>query len=270
MEKSQGSVVLKTLLKSLMPHGMYQQYIRYNGSYSGNYASWSEAIQQVGGYSQQSILQQVKSANIQAINQGKFERDGAVFSEPQYRYPILAYLQKALLQDSELCVLDFGGAFGTSYRHFRHFYPNCANVSWFVIEQPEWVEEAQYLFENASELAFIKEIALMPKKPNVILLSSVLTYLANPEDILRQLQTLGAQWILIDRTPMIQSKQKKLCLQTVKYPYHAKYPAWLFPFDFFERLLQEYKIETKFSCDEGTILSREYDITFQGMGFQKK
>lgn len=262
---------VKKIIKGCLPMAIYQYYLRYirKSWFQGSYQSWQEASENIQGYSAPEIIDHIYHANVKASQTNCFERDGMLFKNPQYRYPILAYLQQLMISKGCLTVLDIGGSFGTSYRNFRHFCPQ-GNVSWHIVEQEKFSLQGRDFFEN-KELKFENDLMgfLTQKTPDIILLSSTLQYIEKPEELLVALNASRASRIVFDRTPFVLGSKKYLTIQNVKTPYCAKYPAWLFPEHWIQQYLTAYQKVDTFHCDEGTVLSGNYTITFKGFCFEK-
>jgi putative methyltransferase (TIGR04325 family) len=129
-----------------------------------------------------------------------------------------------------LNVLDFGGSLGSTYYQNRAFLRNLPEVQWNIIEQPAHVNVGKKYFEDEVLKFFPNiEICLSETKPNVILLSSVLQYLENPYEILKELLDLPCDYLIIDKTPFWDGLTDRLCVQQVPPSiYPASYPSWIF------------------------------------------
>jgi putative methyltransferase (TIGR04325 family) len=218
----------------------------------GKYYSWGEARIKTSGYESEAIFNKVKKAALK-VKQGDAacERDSIVFHEPQYVWPTLSCLMHvAASNQGELNVLDFGGSLGSSYFLNKKFL-NGLSVEWSVIEQPHFVEFGEDEISD-DVLKFYADIehCYSERKPNCILLSSVLQYLENPYQWLEKFASLDVAFILIDRMPF--SKTSNEFIQIQKIPesiYSASYPI---------HVLNEEKI-TKFMMKQGFELIESFD-----------
>ena len=110
-----------------------------------------------------------------------------------------------------------------------------------IIEQEKFVDIGQKDFQTA-QLKFYRSIdeCFKNNSINVVLLSSVLPYLPEPYSVLKQVMTKDVEYILIDRTPVIASKNDRLTIQKVpKTICKASYPAWFFSEDQLKSVLTE-------------------------------
>ena len=74
---------------------------------------------------------------------------------------------------------------------------------------------------------------------NILILSSVLSYLEHPYDILNEIMNYNFEYIFIDRTPVINGAKDKITIQKVPpFIYNASYPCWLLSED---KLLSAFK-----------------------------
>ena len=78
-----------------------------------------------------------------------FERDGVVFDQPDYNFPLLACLLRVATESgNRLRVLDFGGSLGSTYFQCRPFLGGVSELRWTVVEQPQFVECGRREFED--------------------------------------------------------------------------------------------------------------------------
>jgi len=199
-------------------------------TFAGDFASWTEAKRQSAGYDSPVILERT-CASLQKIKRGEaaYERDSVLFDTPQYSFPLLtALLRAALVGNGRLSVADVGGSLGSSYFQCRLFLRAVRAVEWAVIEQPAYVRCGREQFED-DELRFYEtfEECLGRHQPDVLLLSGVLQYLADPYASLQRLLAHGVRHVIIDRTAFLASDRDRLTVQTVPDTiYPASYPAW--------------------------------------------
>ncbi len=202
---------------------------RHLTQFDDSFGTWEAAQAQSSGYDANEILAQVQ-ASTEAVLRGDaaFERDGVAFISPEYRWPVLAGLLEEAARKGELKVLDFGGSLGSVYWQHRKFFTD-VKVSWGVVEQTEFITAGKGL--NQSSVDFFPSVTdyLKSGTPNVILLSSVLQYLPNPEQTLRELLATTANTVILDRTPMSAALSNIPCVQVVpQHIYAGSYPAWVF------------------------------------------
>ena len=99
-----------------------------------------------------------------------------------------------------------------------------------VVEQKHYVEVGRRELSN-SPVSFYENVmqACEARKPNVLLLSSVLAYLPEPYCTFADLLRLKIPTVLVDRTPFLESDRDRLTIQVVPPEiYQASYPAWFF------------------------------------------
>jgi putative methyltransferase (TIGR04325 family) len=103
-------------------------------------------------------------------------------------------------------------------------------VSWTVVEQERYVHLGMDHFRNG-ELQFTSSLrnALAAEIPDVVLLASVLQYLPDPYDLIRNVAASRVPRIVIDRTPCSALERDVLTVQKVpRQMYAASYPCWIF------------------------------------------
>uniref|UniRef100_Q3AST2 Methyltransferase, TIGR04325 family n=1 Tax=Chlorobium chlorochromatii (strain CaD3) TaxID=340177 RepID=Q3AST2_CHLCH len=267
---------IKTLVKDWVPPiaiRLLQSFRRKGVIFEGDYVTWEEASAQCSGYDAKNILDKVLDATLK-VKRGEavYERDSVLFDKIEYVWPVLTALMWIAAQSKgKLDVLDFGGALGSSYFQNRTFLADLKQVRWSVVEQSHYVDAGKTHIAD-ERLQFYKTIehAVSAGSPNIVLLSSVLQYLPNPLIILKQLTSLNADCLIIDRTPFI--KDKDLSVIKIQHVpssiYEASYPCWFFNMDKFLEYIESLgyrKIEIFQSLDR---LSNE--AIWQGIIFKKK
>ncbi|MEW5819373.1 MAG: methyltransferase, TIGR04325 family, partial [Cyanobacteriota bacterium] len=174
-----------------------------------------------------------------------------------YSWPLLACLMLvAAIKENSLSVLDFGGSLGSTYFQNRKFLENLRNVQWGIVEQSKFVETGKDSFENET-LKFFYDIDTCIKeiKPDVVILSSVLPYLETPYKFLEELLQRNIDYIIIDRTPVVDSNNDILTIQKVPPEiYEASYPAWFFSRQrLFNTIQKKYSLIEEFEALAGGI-----------------
>jgi putative methyltransferase (TIGR04325 family) len=263
---------LKFLLRELIPPLLWKTLKgRGNCFYSGDYSSWEDAKLATTGYSSDSILSKVKEASLQ-VKQGKalYERDSVLFDQIQHSFPLLAALLRTACENQgKLNVLDFGGSLGSSYYQCKDFLSVLNDLKWNVVEQESFVACGKQYFEDEN-LKFFNAIedCFNLRKPDVILLSSVVQYLEKPYELLTELIYYGFDYIIFDRTAFVKEGGDRLTIQKVPPEiYPASYPAWFLSLDKFLSFFEEkYDLLLEFdSNDRANIPSQ-----FKGFYFKRK
>lgn len=199
-------------------------------SWTGDYADWASAAKAAGGYDDQAVFTRVKAAAA-AVRDGKalWERDSALFQHEEWNWPLLAALFAIAAQNNgKLQVLDFGGAFGSTYMQHRRAFELLSECVWHVVEQEHFVKAGQAEFA-AANLRFHPGIedALREAPVNVILLSSVLQYLPDAWAFLRKALKTRLP-VILDRTPTLPDSDRITVQHVPTSIYKASYPCrWL-------------------------------------------
>lgn len=198
--------------------------------WSGEFATWADAVKASTGYDGDEILETCKVSLLKVKNgEAAYERDSVLFDKIEYSWGLLAGLQKAAIANSgKLSVLDFGGSLGSSYYQNIPFLKPNIEIEWSIIEQKAFVDCGRKYFQN-HELNFYYNIdeCLERHKPNVLILSSVLQYLEDPYEWISKFSRLGIEYIIVDRTAFVGIERDILTVQNVPESiYRASYPAW--------------------------------------------
>lgn len=242
-------------------------------SFEGSYANWPSAIENCGGYDADEIISKVLSATIKVKNgEAVFERDSVLFDHIEYAWPVLAGLLLAAARASgHLNVLDYGGSLGSSYFQNRKFLLTLKKISWSVVEQAHYVKAGKLEIQD-DQLKFHESISdcLIENNPNVVLLSSVLQYLPDPYEVLKEVLAINSDLIILDRTCYQYGAEKdELFIQKVPSSiYSASYPCWFLS----EKKLLKLMDESGYSLiEEFPSLDRLDDrATWKGHIFSRK
>jgi putative methyltransferase (TIGR04325 family) len=218
--------------KRLFRRQQLSQNMDQNIVFNGDYGSWDDAVQSSTGYDAGVILEKTCAALLK-VKKGEaaYERDSVLFDKIQHAFPVLAgLLRVAQAHDGQLCVVDFGGALGSSYFQCRDFLQVVRQFEWLVVEQSAHIACGRKNFES-DQLRFCNTIeeCMTGHQPNALLLSSVLQYLPNPYEILQKLLSHRISHVIVDRTAFLVSGHERLTVQHVPDSiYPASYPAWFF------------------------------------------
>ena len=236
----------KKIIKAMLPYGIVRLLEKtcHNSTwgYIGSYESMSLAKKYASGYNAENIIQKVQSATLQVID-GKacYERDSVLFYKKQHHHFLVSCLYRIAMENNgELHVLDFGGALGSSFWQNREILQNVVkHFSWHIVEQENFYKASQTLSYDAP-LFFhktIQEALNAEKRINVVLLSSVLQYVDEPEKILAQIENID--YVIIDRHPeFLELEQAVFSVQYVKEPiYNASYALKIWGKDELKKIL---------------------------------
>lgn len=261
--------IVKLLSPPILVKGL-RRALKLDIFFYGDFNAWQQAKKKSTGYDEGAILTQVYQSTSKVVKgEAVFERDSVCFHRKEFRWPILANLLDAALNCDQLHVLDFGGSLGSLYHQHRVYLDKIKNFSWNIVEQKHFVESGKKNFET-SKLRFWYSIddCLNKSKCDIAILSSVLQYIDNPEDVIRQLSKHNIKKILIDRSPFINGTKNIIKIQYVpKFIYSARYPVWFFSYNSFLHLMESegYSLISEFSCKETDAFSE-----YKGLLFEKK
>ena len=139
-----GRMKLKQLVKDWLPPAAISLCKRWQGkgiAYSGDYASWQDALANSMGYDSGIILEKVSSA-LAKVRSGEavYERDSVLFDKVEHSFPLLAGLFRVAVEnEGKLSVLDFGGSLGSTYFQCRDFLSVLPQLNWCIVEQDKFV-----------------------------------------------------------------------------------------------------------------------------------
>jgi len=268
MKKIEWKKIIKCFVPPIITFLLKGKFLR------GNYSSWKDAKKDSVGYDSVVILEKVKKSLLKVKNgEAISERDSVLFDKVEYSWPMVAGLLNASDNKSgELRVLDFGGSLGTTYFQNRLFLQDFKELQWAIVEQEHFVRTGKEFFED-QKLKFYHNIEDCVKEinPNVVVLSSVIQYIEKPFEILDKLMKVGADYIIIDRMPLIGKKDRIVVQRVSSAIYRASYPSWLLnEQNFVSFLTRDYNLLIDFDAIDGVWYMGRLLIKHKGYIFKRK
>lgn len=199
--------------------------------WEGDYPDWQSACVASSGYSTKEIFIKVRDA-ARAVRDGKalWERDSVLFYQEEYNLPLLAALMSvAAWNQGRLCVLDFGGALGCTYTQHRSQFRKLTAHTWNVVEQSHMVECGRSEFENEHlKFWYNMEECCAAQKVDVIIFSSVLSYIEEPYALLEKATGFSPMAVIVDLTMFAKSGERISVQHVSEEIYPASYPCrWM-------------------------------------------
>jgi putative methyltransferase (TIGR04325 family) len=220
--------------QSLIQHIPDRLFVSLKGyGWYGNFPAWQDAQQVSVGYDADNIIQRVRASLLKVKNgEAVYERDSVLFDTVDYAWELLsALLWIAAQNKGSLRLIDFGGSLGSTYFQNKRFLDKLASVSWNIVEQPAYVKAGLADFQDET-LRFYNTIADCYSDTESIhatLFSSVLQYLDNPFDVLKEITWQNCPYIIVDRTGFTPDNTERITVQKVPDSiYKATYPCRFF------------------------------------------
>lgn len=235
---------MRYYLKDIIPPFILNLYRRFRNlkyGWYGDFKSWEEAKSLSSGYEKEEILTKIRDSALK-VKKGEaiYERDGVLFDEIQYSWPLLAGLMFACAKFSRLKVLDFGGSLGTSYFQNRKFLNEINDVLWCIVEQKHFVDVGKQEFEDAKLKFFYSvEECISSVNPNVLVLSSVLQYLEKPYEFLKEILINKFNIVILDLTPVSYGKEILTIQRVDPKIYNAQYPCWILDMEKIQKCFED-------------------------------
>lgn len=237
--------------------------------------TWQEAQNQCSGYNAEAILNKIKSSTLKVKNgEAIFERDGIIYDEVYYSWPLLTqFLSIASQNNGQLGVIDFGGSLGTTFFQNKLYINQLKEVKWSVIEQENFVATGQkeiagggldffYTVEDALKINGIHQVLLM---------NCVLPYIEKPYDLIKYLLSFSFEYVIIESTYFNYQAQDRICIQKVDpLAYEASYPCWLLDYEKVKlAFLNDYEVFTEYFNDIHFYLDGE-KVEYRSIVFKRK
>ena len=235
--------------------------------FDDSFDSWEAAEGAADGYDSREIIDRVvRSTRAVKAGSGLFERDGIVFHNPEYRWPVAYALATSVAEHGELRVLDVGGSLGSVYwQHRGLLTPDIS--AWTILEQQAFVDEGRSL--DLDPLTFAADLVDAERFGpwHVALFSSVLQYVPQPWEVLASILDTGVDCLVIDRTPFHPGPSDIPTLQRVPaHIYPASYPAWILSESRLQEALSGWHIVARFPGIEPSMrTSGGTEFTWSGL-----
>jgi putative methyltransferase (TIGR04325 family) len=257
------------MLKDLLPPSLVRLAIRQPISWTGDHPDWRHAAKSCGGYGDRELHDRIElSAREVIAGRAAYERDGVCFATPAAHWPILAACLLARPRDGDGAVLDFGGSFASAWLQHRGLL---GNIRWAVVEQPLLVERGRQLFPagNPGFHINIADAVAAVGRPDLAILSAVLSWIEQPEAVVRGIVSSGPRMILIDRTGVCDRSRDRITIQRCHPPLPpSSYPCRFFAPDRIPALLAPaYRLISEVRCDDACSLR---GARFQGWLFERR
>lgn len=188
-----------------------------------------------------------------------------------YLKPAELGLATALLSAlSALCVdrpriIDFGGGMGV---HFKTLLKTgfSREVSWQVLELAHVAEIGTAKWAHRADVSYSSDLKLVQPRPNILIASGVLQFIAEAESVIDQILNLQPTYIALDRVPLSLEPQHYVSVQTVGagfYGVEQSVPVWVFS----KRLLLHLfsKAYQPIFAFEDTLDPKQNEFVYEGM-----
>jgi len=236
MNKEILSLLPPKLLKIIL------KFKKHGYRWTGNYSTFEEALSDATGYESDDIIDKTIKRGNEAIEQ----KEISIVSNIQLIASMFVCLNQ--LQKEKVNILDFGGATGGHYKLIKQFISNEVKLNYTVCETQALVRKAMKIFAS-DELSFVDDIKKINIKPDIVLSSGTLQYLAEPIKVYEEFFKLEPKFIVISRFPTIENERDQLTVQHVpKDVYNGTYPCWFFSRKKWEDILNKrYEILLKWN-----------------------
>ncbi len=157
----------------------------------------------ISGYSNFQLLETVILKN--KLRQKKFDVEQTMSVGEFQAVALLNYVYKG----EPLNIIDFGGGTGSHFYFCEKIHPEKI-AKWTVVETPKMVEisEKEFLHPKLRFVSDLKIIDIDAEQPDLVFSSSSLQYTENPLATLREILELGAQNLILTRTPLAESRNQ--------------------------------------------------------------
>ena len=201
-----------------------------------DYQTWREAEDDCDPYDEHAIHEKLKSATLKVKNgEAIYERDGIIYDQVYYSWPLLSHLMLAASQNNnQLSLIDFGGSLGTTFFQNKKYLHQLDKVQWDVVELGYLIETGKKeIAEKGIDFFYTIEDAIKANgKHNILITNGVLPYLEKPYELFDLFKSFDFEYIIIESTYFNYEARDRICIQkTNPKAYTAFYPCWLLDYE---------------------------------------
>lgn len=213
---------------------LYDEKVSGKVCYLGDYGTWEESTRECKSYGDDNILNTVGKAVNKLLNgEAAWERDGVLFYEQKYVYPICAAILRCAVRNKNqgVRILDIGGSLGSTYFQNKIYLKDVKNLEYIIVEQDHFVDYGRDHLEN-NVLKFIKNSEQWEDfgKFDIILLSASLQYIYPYQNLISRIILSQPDYIILDR--ILVSDRIRICKEIVpEQIYEGSYPVMIFDED---------------------------------------
>ena len=256
------------MLKDLLPPSLVRLAARPPITWTGDLPDWRHAASSCEGYGDRSLHDRIeRSANEVIAARAAYERDGVCFTKPAAHWPLLGACLLARPRNGDGAILDFGGSLASAWLQHRELL---GSMRWAIVEQPALVERGRRMFPSGNPGFFLDVDAAVAAvgRPDLAILSAVLSWIKNPEAVVEGVASAEPRWILIDRTGVCDRPRDRITVQRCRPPLPpSSYPCRFFAPDRIPSLLApSYRLVLPVPCNDACNLA---GCRFQGWLFER-
>jgi putative methyltransferase (TIGR04325 family) len=247
--------------------------IGYSIKYQIGYKDWEEIVKNSDGYDSDQIINRIKNYSSSSDRFNNFERDGVLIDKDELDYKLLAQLMYVrVMVGHPLNVIDYGGSIGSTFIQYENYLMDKNIIeSWNIIELDNFVNVGNQIFKNSEFVNFYNNTQfLVDKAIDIVIFSGVLQYIKYYDNTLLQVFEIKPQFILIDRTPIIEGGYSVIAKQILpKSTGGYSYPSWIFEKADFLKNFSKYNLIASFKSIDGQVCCRNTIVTFMGFLFER-
>lgn len=251
-------------MAGLRVEGIISLLARKSVTFREEYESFEAAQKECVGYDADNILEKVKNAVMDVKNgNAAYERDSVLFYDKEINYNLMMYFYKIAYEVKRgIDILDWGGALGSTYFQHKEMIERDGIIrSWTVIEQEKFVEYGkEKLTDNFWEFRYIPTAKDAIAKYDCVLLSSVLQYIENYDEVIEWVCDTKPLYIILERTPTANRE-----IITVERVYEPIYDA-----SYATRILDRVKLPQMFEKRGYKLLDKWESLVDRGYRCKKE
>lgn len=230
---------MTNFIKSLIPPIILflLRRLKSNKTFSGEYATFSEALRSSTGYESETIAQEVENS---------------LTSPARLTSQMIPVMEVLVDFRPGFRMVDIGGAGGSYYRSIgRYIDMYCT-----VVETPLIVDRMKSHNSDRLNWAYSP-----PEDFDIVLMSGVIQYLEDPK--------LFGDLVILNRVP-IGAHDRIVIQHTVTDKYSTSYPARIFSKMSFERLIKGYVILSEWQNSDDSLLYHGTPLDYRGFYLRRE
>lgn len=172
---------------------------------------------------------------------------------------LLSAINQYIIDSSttDLTILDFGGACGAHYFDIKRFIPKDVSLKWYVVETEQMVRSANEKKIGSNELVFASSLKEIKTNINLIHSSCALHYIPDPYNVISDLISVNAPWVLFNRMMFNENDRDFV---TVQKSFLSSNGPGKLPAGYHDRILSYPHTTLSFQRFNSSFINNGYDL----------
>ena len=181
---------MRKILRSPLVKGVARWANREPFIWDGIYESFTQVPVTGDGFASDAWLSETQRYTQAAAMALRNSRGEIAESVAQYQ-ALFSLLVASMNVQRPVRIVDCGGGMGIGFASLMRSVPEVGQLEYLVVDNKQSCERGRQLFADFPEVRFSSELPRSPKKVDVLVLSSVVQFVEDYEELLKELATLA-------------------------------------------------------------------------------